>query len=231
MTQAELDGWLAQGKLDSRAQLYQDGWSTWRWAEEVYPRMRASAATGAGTAAAESRSAPVGAAAGAPTGAPRGPFQVNLGAPAAAATSPYSPLGGAFGFGATPLSGIRRWLRRTRGWVIFLAVLAFLMAAIIFVAMATMMIGAAAAGPFALVAGAMYGGEAVAFFVLAVMMVLYVTRIGAYLRNESLDNLQRALEAQQRLWMVAGILALIGVAMMGLFCLFFVFVGVQGMRM
>ncbi len=42
VTKAELDAWLAEGRLDSGCQLLQEGWPQWKWADEVYPQLAAA---------------------------------------------------------------------------------------------------------------------------------------------------------------------------------------------
>lgn len=51
VSKAELDSWVAQGRLDERCQVYCDGWPQWKWAHEVYPELQKPAQpTGAGDA-------------------------------------------------------------------------------------------------------------------------------------------------------------------------------------
>lgn len=35
----ELDGWIADGRIDAACQLLQEGWQQWKWAEDVYPQL------------------------------------------------------------------------------------------------------------------------------------------------------------------------------------------------
>ncbi|MBI1903995.1 MAG: hypothetical protein HYS13_23080 [Planctomycetia bacterium] len=225
MTQAELEGWLTDGRLDARAQLYQDGWSTWRWAEDIYPQLHAQAA-----AAALGAASPAGAA---PTAQAAAPFQTNVGAPAGAGAGYlYSPAasGGVAG-AAAPLAGVRGWLKRTRRWVIFLAVLGFVFTALSALGTAFSLIGATAAGPFGWLATLYYLGQTAVLFVLSLMMVIYAAGIGEYLRNNSIANLQRAMQAQQRFWMWTAIFTFLGIAGMAFFCLFVAFAMPRGMGM
>ena len=39
VTKAELDAWMADGRLDAQCQVLQDGWEQWKWADEVYPQL------------------------------------------------------------------------------------------------------------------------------------------------------------------------------------------------
>jgi uncharacterized protein YhhL (DUF1145 family) len=39
VSKAELDSWVAQGRLDERCQVYCDGWPQWKWAHDVYPQL------------------------------------------------------------------------------------------------------------------------------------------------------------------------------------------------
>jgi len=41
VTKAELDQWLAEGRIDASCQILCEGWDQWRWAEDVYPQLAA----------------------------------------------------------------------------------------------------------------------------------------------------------------------------------------------
>ena len=39
VTREELDGWLAEGRLDVECQVLCEGWEQWKWADEVFPKI------------------------------------------------------------------------------------------------------------------------------------------------------------------------------------------------
>jgi hypothetical protein len=39
ITKAELEQWMAEGRLDDNCQILREGWDQWKWASEVYPSL------------------------------------------------------------------------------------------------------------------------------------------------------------------------------------------------
>lgn len=48
MTKMELDRWLVQGRLNISCQVFQEGWSQWKWAMDALPTTSVAAAKSAG---------------------------------------------------------------------------------------------------------------------------------------------------------------------------------------
>lgn len=44
VSKADLDAWVAEGRLDAGCQVLRDGWEQWKWAEEVFPQLSATPA-------------------------------------------------------------------------------------------------------------------------------------------------------------------------------------------
>jgi hypothetical protein len=123
--------------------------------------------------------------------------------------------------GQESLFGVRRALERTRPWLVFLAVLGFILAGLTalggllgFVVMAS---GAEPAVGF--LVGAMYFAIAAVYFFPSVFMIGYVRRIGGFLRSNSMAALEQAIAAQFRIWLCLGIMGILWIALMVVACL------------
>ncbi|MBI1903996.1 MAG: hypothetical protein HYS13_23085 [Planctomycetia bacterium] len=119
------------------------------------------------------------------------------------------------------MPGVRRALAQTRPWLIALAVVAILVAALTaFGALAGFIVMFAGREPAVgiLVAG-VYLSLAACFFFPSLFLIGYFSRIGGYLQSDSLPSLEQAMKAQFRLWFCLGIIGIIWLVLVGGFCL------------
>jgi hypothetical protein len=210
VTKTELDGWVAEGRLDASCQVLQDGWDQWQWADEVYPEL---AETGAAEAEPENPFAAIGDAGPAPAVAVN-PYAAPM-LPTAAIAVPVSADQGAI----TPRA--RRALADTRPWVMFLAILGLVVGgfgaigALAFLALVAM----AAGGPGLLIGLMMLASPALSL-VASYFLLSYGLRLGSFLRTNAVRELEAAMVAQKSFWKLTGIvtaavlaLYLVGIAM------------------
>ncbi len=114
-------------------------------------------------------------------------------------------------------------LRQTRPWVLFLAILGIVVAALIScgsVGLIFFVVGAddmAEQFPFEpIVMVLVYGFLAVMYWVPSILLLRYSSRIGDFLRVPNHDHLNKALFAQRSFWRVIGIIALVGIVLYAL---------------
>ena len=206
VTKAELDGWVVEGRLDRNCQVLQDGWDQWRWADDVYPQLAEPAAP---EPEPEDAFAIIGG--GAPPPDP-GPFITPDDAPVATPISPSAEPSA-----ITPR--LRRALADTKPWVVFLAILGFVVGgcwlllalwqiatglALLRTATGTETIGATGA-----VMALTFSVEPVLYLITAYLLFRYATRIGEFLGSTETRQLERAIEAQRVFWMWVGIVTLV----------------------
>jgi hypothetical protein len=242
VTKTDLDGWVADGRLDKECQLLKDGWDQWKWADEVYPELANGQAAAAPTppGGPAISTAPAAAPAGAnpfaglggvtksPPPAPSAPAFPSPGGPPsfapAAPVNPYvSPPGaGAAGAGAGAMTGeiaagVLTALRNTQLWVlifVILSVLSFLGAAggaiVNLVALLPFV------GPQAVLVLLGFAPSIVLTGVFCWLLYSYYAALGEVSSRPTIANLQKAMEAQQRFWMVSGITVIVSVLLTAL---------------
>lgn len=203
VTRSELDDWATEGRLDATCQVLQDGWDQWKWADEVYPEL-AEAAT---EAAAE----------------PENPFAgIGEGPAAAAIVNPYaSPqatgvsAGGAAGADAAGVTlRARRALAETRPWVMFLGILGLVVNGLAaLVGLALFFLFALAAGGAGVAMGLMTLVSPGLGLVASYFLLTYGLRIGNFLRSGAGREFEEAMIAQKSFWKLAGIVALVILAL------------------
>ena len=120
------------------------------------------------------------------------------------------------------MPGVRRALVQTRPWLIFLAVVGLIVAAVAALASLSGFFvmfagGEPALGIFVVV---VYLGSAASCFFPSLFMIGYFSRIGGYLRNDTLPSLEQAMKAQFRLWLCMGVIGIISVVLVLGSCVF-----------
>jgi len=195
VTKAELDQWLAEGRIDASCQILCEGWDQWRWAEDVYPQLAGTSAspvidTGGGQTSSAAHVPVV------------GPLPAGQTAPAAIVTE--EPHSGGIS------RSIRRSMQETRPWVMVLAVFGLvanglgLLAgalAVLAIAVATFGIG--------LIVAPLYLVSPVLGLIASYLLLSYGMRIGDFCRRETVLQLESAIEAQKSFWKFTGIVALV----------------------
>jgi hypothetical protein len=192
---AELDEWVAEGRVDASCQLLQDGWEQWKWAEDVYSELVQAAAP----AVEENPFAGIG-----DTSAPAAAAAINPFASPQTQSAPEAvpePTTAAGGGAITP--GIRRALAGTRPWTLFLSILALVVLPLaILLQLLTLVFGYLLAIPGVAVLGLELWA--------AYLLLVYSQKIGSFLRESDVYELERALSAQKTFWQIAGIVTIIG---------------------
>ncbi len=187
----ELDGWVAEGRIDGTCQLLCDGWDQWRWADEVFPDLAEEAST---------EDAPMLA---------TGDSGKGITAPTASQSDTKLTSRTARGGGKPSPVGIERTLSETRPWVLLMAIVGFVSAGLgVLGALVSLILSAVALNLVgilvSLVMLATYGLVGWAAFHLFV----YAQRIAAYVATTDTPELEQALVAQRSFWRLAGILTL-----------------------
>jgi|GEM_PF-1280285 len=195
VTKAELDQWLAEGRIDASCQILCEGWDQWRWAEDVYPEL-AGTPTAPVIDTGEGRS---GSAAYVPVVAPLPAGQT---APVAIVTD--EPVSGGIS------RNIRRSMQETRPWVMVLAVFGLIANGLSFLggAIAVLAIAVATFG-VGLIVAPLYLVSPILGLIASYLLLSYGMRIGDFCRRETLRELESAIEAQKSFWKFAGIVVLV----------------------
>ena len=113
-------------------------------------------------------------------------------------------------------SDVIRVLGATKSWVRFIAILGFLVTALILISAIVMFVMTRSASGFSLLAPGVLGGiylvMGVIYFVAAFKLNQYASRINDMLHQPSQVNLVAALDAQRGFWKYLGILAILVIA-------------------
>ena len=181
-----LDRWVDEGRVDATCQLFCEGWSQWRWAEDIYPKL-----------AQPFHDEVV------PGGEPA--VEASGGNPAAAGPAARIPAHDAADeHRITP--AIRRTLAEIRPWVIFLAVVGFLFGGLAGVALVTLLVAeivTTARFNAVLLAAALLGPGL--YLVLAYFLLALGQHIRTFLRTSAAADLERLLAVERVVWQIAGI--------------------------
>ena len=203
VSKAELDTWVAEGRLDAVCQVRSEGSTTWRNAGEVYPELAVPNAT-VGTQANRPDPEPFPALnipSPLTTPATPRPAATAAGGSANPFSSPQSQYfaaeHGSDEVGVTPAT--RQALKETKPWVTLFAVLGFIGSfGMVFAAFGMFFV----IGWFSLV----YVLLAVAYVAGSYYLLSYGRRIGDYLSSGTALALERAILAQKSFWRLAGII-------------------------
>jgi hypothetical protein len=210
VTKAELEQWITEDRLDSESQILQEGWTQWKWAEDVFPQLAGGGQGGQENPFAGLGDSGAGAAASSPFAAAD---QSNPYAAPQAASS--TPAGGEAGGGAVTQKIIRH-MDGTRPWVLFFCVLTFIVAGFAALGMIMaifMLIAVPLAG---LVMFALYGALGGIYGYIGYLLLTYSKAIGLFTRSRGTADLEKTTEAQMAFWKTVGILTIV---MMGLMVL------------
>lgn len=202
VTKAELDEWVAEGRLDGNCQLLKDGWDQWKWADDVYPQLAEGDAPQDPPAAAE----PVNPFAAIGQGAPAGEVNPFVSPQEAAAPGPVGPAAGESAI--TPR--IRRALADTKPWVMFLAILGFILGGLVALLLLLMVVISLMGGSLQGMLFSLMVGLGPALYLFAAYHLLtYGLRIGGFLRGGSVRELESAMVAQKSFWKLVGMVTAI----------------------
>lgn len=238
VSRAELDTWMAEGRLNAECQVLQEGWDQWQWADQVFPQL--AAAAGGGVAPGPG---PIPAVGGAAVGVPAPEanafdFAAGSGSSSNIHANPYtSPSVGASesqGSGKDDgkiSKGVRLALARTSPWVLFLAILGFIFCGLGTMGVLMNLVMSMASGSGSLMAMVMLMGMVQLaimgglYFLPSLLMFKYSKAINVYLRNETTRNLERALDAQRKFWHTLGIIVIILLSIIPISIIFMMMMG------
>lgn len=198
----ELAGWAAEGRIDASCQFLQEGWSQWKWAEEVFPELTETAQQ----PAQQNDENPL-----------AGLIDTTLSGQGADTLQPPQADRRTDADQRTDRGGItrgaRRALQQTKPWVTFLAILGFISGglgalggSVVFVLMAM-----ADGGRGAVIGLMAFVGPAIAIL-LSYYLFSYGQRIYVFLRSDKPADLEAALAAQRSYWKLAGIVTAVMLA-------------------
>ena len=213
VSREELDGWVAEGRIDASCQLLRDGWEQWKWAEDVFPQVSHAGAEAGQAAAEESPFAGIG-----DSGSQQDINPFASPQEAAAETAVATRSGGEDAISPQMIQA----LAQTRPWVFFLSILGFISAG--FVALGSL-VGAAmslvmgVAGIPVLLSALVTAAAAALYFFAAYHLYTYATQIARFLRTKDSSDLDRAMIAQKSFWKLVGMVTAI---VLGLYVLLFV---------
>ena len=119
---SELDEWCAEDRLDGECRVLQEGWTQWKWAEDVYPQLAVAASSGT-----DNPLAGVGEQIVAPKTSPI--IDISAESKPTAASQSFDPATTSTGYeetiGAVPAE-VQTVLSDTRPWVLGLAIFSFI---------------------------------------------------------------------------------------------------------
>ncbi len=140
---------------------------------------------------------------------------------------PSANLSGSTGAHGQITDAMVESLRKTKGWVLLIAILLFIFAALmglgsigIFIGAGAMSAGVTGAKSASMPAGMMFGMGfmylvfALIYVVLGVYLAKYSSSIGRLQRDGESHSMEAALESQQKFWRLTGVLTLLGLVLM-----------------
>ena len=219
VSKTELDGWVTDGRLDAECQVLQDGWEQWQWADELYPQLKNGAAESGNLdfLAGQSGSS----VSGLDVFGNSGPALATGGNPYASPSSSIASSSSSVGAGGDEkvTSGIRRAMIGTSPWVLFLSILGFIVCGLAALGIFVMVSFSLVSGDgrvilTAMVIGFLYLAMVVCFYGLpSFLLFRYYLGINRFMRGDNQKSLQTALDAQQKFWMVMGIMVIVGMVL------------------
>lgn len=199
ISREELDTWVAEGRVDASCQVLQEGWEQWKWAEEVFAQLARPSVQ--------------------PTPVEDNPFagiaeaveakqQVNPFVSPQAAGGPAVSVDTEAGDAVTP--GMRQALAQTRPWVVFLAILGFIVGGLgVLVGLVAALLHIATFGPIGLLVALVVLVGPALYLVASYYLLNYGQRIRTFLRSNRNRELEAALFAQKSFWKLVGIVTLV----------------------
>ncbi len=200
ISRVELQAWIKDGRVDGECQVLCDGWEQWKWAEDVFPEI--SGGGGAGGSDNPFAALDANVSLSAKDNPFASPQSVNKSSPSTSANQEEVP------------AGVVRAMKGTKPWVLLIAIAMLIGASLQFVGAIIAIVMLSKHLPASnmvgmIISSLLYGG-------MALLVFNYQNAIGAFLRNQTFRTLERALEAQKMLWMVWGIVILLGICLIGL---------------
>jgi hypothetical protein len=205
---AEMDTWLAEGRIDETCRVLQEGWTEWKPAADVYPELCVAAGS-APDATADRGASMAGPVEPIPVEPEVDPF-------AAPQTSTASLAADESGPPRSVTPGARWALAQTRPWILFLSILILLVGTVGAIAGFVMLSIAMVAGDIGTVLAALTVMTVLALYLAAGYFLFTCgAKIAAFLRTDAPEDLEAALAAQRSFWRLTGIVtaAVIGVCL------------------
>lgn len=202
ISRAELENWVAEGRVDQECQLLQEGWEQWQWADQIFPELAQGDSEGG-------------------DGGDVSPFGIAPDpGPAAGGSNPFaSPQSSApssapsSGEAYTP--GMLRAFSDTRPWVMLISILSFIGggigALVILLALAFLF---SMGAPMSMVMMVFLNllGPGISLWV-GWLLWQYSQSILVLRHSPGPKQLEAAVEAQKQFWKFVGILTVIYLAM------------------
>ena len=200
MTRVELDQWAAEDRIDTDCQILQEGWSQWKWAEEVLPQLaRADQPPAESSPFAE-------------IGPSAGPVTDGN-----AYASPQEATSNVSSRDATLSPIVIRCMKGTRPWVLFLSILAFICAGFTSIGLVVALMALIASPMLGIILFLLYGVFVGAYGCLGVLLLKYAKAMGALVRSRSAADFEKAIQAQYSFWKTFGIMVIAMMALMTVF--------------
>ncbi len=197
VSKAELDQWLAEGRIDASCQILCEGWDQWRWAEDVYPALAQAAA----------QQPIIDTSGGKTSGAAEGPVIGPVESPQAA---PVAILAEEREGVVTVSRSIRRSMQETRPWVMLMAILGLISNGILLlVGLLAVLSMAIAAVVLGLAVAPVWLTSPILGLIGSYLLLSYGMRIGDFCRRDGVRELEAAIDAQKSFWKFTGIVVLV----------------------
>lgn len=214
----ELQGWIAEGRIDASCQVLQDGWDQWKWAEDVFPQI-GPAASGSSPVVVPGDDNPF---AGIGRSESPGVAVAFDSAPpdAAGAIVSEQPAGD----GAISPQIISA-MAQTRPWVNLVSILWM-----VFVGLGALLqfAGMALGGIIGIIGGLPALAILGLYFYTAYLLFSYGQKIQIFLRRKGPLEFQKALDAQRIFWKTVGIIMLVSLVLAVLMVILIVILVIAG---
>lgn len=193
ITKAELDSWVAEGRVDHECQVLQEGWEQWKWADEVYPDI-APAESGGG----EFEFPQLG---GEPAASPYASPATSSTAAPSSASEAYTPR-------------MVRALSETKPWAMLVSILSMVGGGFAEIGVLYALFLSLGAGqPFMILLFLAYAALIGLLIYANVHLFRYAGAITVFVHTRGARELERAMIAQQKYWFFAGLFMAIMLAL------------------
>ena len=212
---AEIEAWLADGRIDDTCQLLKDGWEQWKWAEEVFPEVTNAAeqpeSDNGDEADEDNPFAGLGISDSDSSGSGEiNPFEspaVSTEVESSSETNTEETSTG----GITP--AMEKLFGETRPWVSFLAIIGLIYGGLAalgclggLVGAVIVMLGNVGAGLVLLLVMLVYAVLTGIFLYVSFSLLTYASQVTKYLRSKTPADLEKGLAAQKTVFMMTAIM-------------------------
>jgi len=218
VSKEELQGWIAEGRIDASCQVLQDGWEQWKWAEDVFPQIGQTASDSSEVVVPGDENPFA------------GPGQSESPAAAVAFDSAPPDAAGAIVSEQPAAAGeispqIIAAMAQTRPWVNLVSILWM-----VFVGLGTLVqLAGMALGGIVGIAGGLPGLAIMGlYFYTAYLLFSYGQKIQIFLRRKGTVEFQKALDAQRVFWKTVGIIMLVSLVLAVLMVILIVILVIAG---